>query len=58
MESPVYFEQVGIFATFQSTYLFKTNETLNFANKIKTIDHINLILSGIHIHSRLHVAYM
>ena len=31
------------------------NGTINFANKIKTIDHINLILSGIHIHPRPHV---
>ena len=31
-------------------YLFKKNGTLYFSNTIKTIDHIDLILSGIHIH--------
>ena len=33
-----------------------TNGTLNFANKIINIDHIDLILSGIHIHSMPHVS--
>ena len=33
-----------------TTYLFINNGTLDFLNKIKTIDHIGLILSGIHIH--------
>ena len=37
------------------TYLFRDNGTL-FSNEIKTIDHIDLILSGIHIHSMLHVS--
>ena len=32
------------------TDLFINNGTLDFANKIKTIDHIGLILSRIHIH--------
>ena len=32
------------------TYLFKNNGTLYFSNKIKTVNHIDLILSGIHIH--------
>ena len=30
-------------------YLFIDNGTLDFANRIKTIDHIGLILSEIHI---------
>ena len=32
------------------TYLFLNNGTLDFASKIKTIDHIGLILLEIHIH--------
>ena len=38
------------------TDLLKKNGTLYFSNKIKTIDHIDLILSGIHIHSMFHVS--
>ena len=37
------------------TDLFINNGTLDFANNIKTIDHIGLILSGIHIHPMPHV---
>ena len=40
----------------ECTDLLKKNGTLYFSNKIKTIDHIDLILSGIHIHSMLHVS--
>jgi len=36
--------------------MFIKNGTLDFANKIKTIDHIGLILSEIHIHPMLHVS--
>ena len=39
-----------------NTDLFINNGTLYFANKIKTIDHIGLILSEIHIHPMLHVS--
>ena len=35
----------------QCTGLFKSNGTLNFTNRIKTINHIDLILLGIHIHA-------
>ena len=35
------------------TDLYINIGTLEFANKIKTIDHISLILSGIHIHPML-----
>ena len=38
------------------TDLFIKNGTLNFANKIKTIDPIGLIFSGIHIYPMLHVS--
>ena len=34
--------------------MFMNNGTLDFVNKIITIDYIDLILSGIHIHSMLH----
>ena len=41
-------------STVSSTDLFKKNGILlYFSNKIKTIDHINLIFSGIHIHANL-----
>ena len=36
--------------------MFINKGTLDFANKIKTIDHIGLILSEIHIHPMLHVS--
>ena len=39
-----------------NTYLFIKNGTLDFANKIKTIDHTGLIFSGIHIYPMLHVS--
>ena len=39
-----------------SLYLFKKNGTLYFWNTIKTIDHIDLILSGINIHPWPHVS--
>ena len=39
-----------------TTDLFKKNGTLYFSNKIKTIDHIDLILSGNHIHLMRHVS--
>ena len=38
------------------TDLFINNGTLGFANKIKTIDHIGLIHSGIHIYPMLQVS--
>ena len=38
------------------TDLSINNGTLDFADKIKTIDHIGLILSGIHIHPMSHVS--
>ena len=34
-------------------YMLRNNGTLHFSNKIITIDHIDLILSGIHIQSML-----
>ena len=40
-----------------STDLFINNGTLDFANTIKTIDHIGLIFSGIHINPMLHAFY-
>ena len=39
------------------TYLFKKNGTLYFSNKIKIINHNDLILLGIHIHPWPHVSY-
>ena len=36
--------------------MFRNNRTLYFSNKIITIDHIDLILLGIHIHLMLHVS--
>ena len=46
------------FRLIQSSYtdLLINNGTLDFANKIKTIDHIGLILSRIHIHPMPHVS--
>ena len=38
------------------TDLFIKNGTLDFANKIKSIDHIGLILSGIHNHPMPHAS--
>ena len=38
------------------TYLFKKNGTLYFSNKIKTIIHIDLTLSWIHIHPCPHIS--
>ena len=38
------------------TDLFIKNGNLDFAKKIKTIDHIGLVLSGIHIHPMPHVS--
>ena len=38
------------------TYLFINYGTLDIANKIKTIYHINLIFLGIHIHPMPHVS--
>ena len=35
--------------------MFINNATLNFANKIITIDYIDLILSGINDHIMIHV---
>ena len=38
------------------TDLFIKNGTLDFANKIKTIDHTGQIFSGIHLYPMLHVS--
>ena len=40
-----------------STDMLKKNGTLYFSNKTKTVDHINLIPSGIHIHVMPHVSW-
>ena len=36
--------------------MFINNGTLHFASKIKTIDHIGVIASEIHIHPMFHVS--
>ena len=46
---------VSFITQFVHTYLFKKNGTLYFSNKIKTVNHIRLMLSGIHIHPWPHV---
>ena len=46
-----------LFILWNFTYLFINNGTLDFANKIKTIDPIGLIFSGIHIYPMLHVSW-
>ena len=39
------------------TDLFINNGTFDFANEIKTIDHMGLIIWGIHINPMLHAFY-
>ena len=49
-------QAIPIYGEYSYTDLFIKNGTLEFANKIKTINRIGLILSGIHIHPMPHIS--
>ena len=55
-KKPPAFVRFPVLNTTPDTYLFIKNGTLDFANKIKTIDPTGLIFSGIHIYPMLHVS--
>ena len=47
---------LSVTSKINTTYLFKKNGTLYFFNKIETVNHIDLIFSGIHIYPCPHVS--